>query len=874
MADGYIDLPVEGGTGGILSINGSTVSAQLIVGGTGISVSSIGGTTTITNTNPGTTSPLTTKGDVWGYSTTDARIPIGTNGQVLTADSTQALGLKWATPSASGVTGTGTTNFLPIWTSSTAIGNSNWKQGTNGELQFQNFASAKGTSASPLIDLVGDGTHGAGEFTDSSFNLWFASVGKAVGSFDNSHFYIYDGAGTTNLLRISTASGNAASFLIFGATGPTAMTLANGQSPNVDFTLNVGGQAGAANFQVFGASQTSATIPGLVEFQSSFSQFQNTVRGLGVGIGKTSGRGSNNSLTVFGLNSQTVPGTWSFSGATGTGTGTLASQDLAPADIVATVSAPGTTAFISAIGSNSSITTLTNLSGSAQTLTRFPAIQGWVDHAGTVQAYLDYNGLFNLTSLTASLPVFTDANKNLTSTGIVGVAHGGTGLSTLTANNVILGNGASAPNFVAPGTSGNVLTSNGTTWVSSSLPATGVTSVALALPASVFSVSGSPVTSTGTLTGAFTTQTANTVFAGPTTGSAATPAFRALVAADLPTSFSKTTVVYQPGGTVSKNVYTSWSALWAAVNANEGVRNILFDNTFQDPIVIPAGNYTGATGVSFYGASMLQLGPIEVDLTDPTTFDDLPSLYNISLVASNASVPVITVTDTRNWFIDRSGAISNQGSIEFIKNDGGSILAYLITASAINGGNYECFNQINSASMLIYLEEVATFNSNAVRDDGTTSVLVFAASAGASVSSLQSNFTGALSISFSELSSQMLADQGYTSSPTVAAVLQTGAVGYEFVNPASGDNITIGDLTSYYGMNPSGTLATLTVKMPANPTDSQAVTISTSHTITSLTLSPNSGQTFLFTPPTTLVAGNNGVIRYRWSSNLTQWWPA
>ena len=46
------------------------------------------------------------------------------------------------------------------------------------------------------------------------------------------------------------------------------------------------------------------------------------------------------------------------------------------------------------------------------------------------------------------------------------VADGGTGLSTLTANNVILGNGASTPTFVAPSTSGNVLTSNGTTWTS------------------------------------------------------------------------------------------------------------------------------------------------------------------------------------------------------------------------------------------------------------------------------------------------------------------------------------------------------------------------------------------------------------------------
>lgn len=48
----------------------------------------------------------------------------------------------------------------------------------------------------------------------------------------------------------------------------------------------------------------------------------------------------------------------------------------------------------------------------------------------------------------------------------VPVARGGTGATTLTANNVILGNGTSAVQFVAPGTNGNVLTSNGTTWTS------------------------------------------------------------------------------------------------------------------------------------------------------------------------------------------------------------------------------------------------------------------------------------------------------------------------------------------------------------------------------------------------------------------------
>lgn len=61
----------------------------------------------------------------------------------------------------------------------------------------------------------------------------------------------------------------------------------------------------------------------------------------------------------------------------------------------------------------------------------------------------------------------TILNNRISLTVPVTAALGGTGQTTLTANNVILGNGTSAVQFVAPGTSGNVLTSNGTTWASS-----------------------------------------------------------------------------------------------------------------------------------------------------------------------------------------------------------------------------------------------------------------------------------------------------------------------------------------------------------------------------------------------------------------------
>lgn len=66
-----------------------------------------------------------------------------------------------------------------------------------------------------------------------------------------------------------------------------------------------------------------------------------------------------------------------------------------------------------------------------------------------------------------------------------------------------------------------------------------VTSVALAVPAE-WSVSGSPITGAGTITIAEATQTANTVYAGPASGGAVAPGFRALVSADIPNNAADT----------------------------------------------------------------------------------------------------------------------------------------------------------------------------------------------------------------------------------------------------------------------------------------------------------------------------------------------
>jgi hypothetical protein len=58
-------------------------------------------------------SPLTTKGDLYTYSSVDARLPVGTNGQILSADSTETTGLKWIN-APSGTVSFGTDNQIPF----------------------------------------------------------------------------------------------------------------------------------------------------------------------------------------------------------------------------------------------------------------------------------------------------------------------------------------------------------------------------------------------------------------------------------------------------------------------------------------------------------------------------------------------------------------------------------------------------------------------------------------------------------------------------------------------------------------------------------------------------------------------------------------
>lgn len=111
--------------------------------------------------------------------------------------------------------------------------------------------------------------------------------------------------------------------------------------------------------------------------------------------------------------------------------------------------------------------------------------------------------------------------NEITLTGLDSDPTTGIGFAAPVGSVSFLGDQVSAAMWLKTG-SGN------TAWA----PVGTVTSVALALPG-IFTVSGSPVTSIGTLTGSLATQAANAVFTGPASGGPAVPTFRALVAADV-----------------------------------------------------------------------------------------------------------------------------------------------------------------------------------------------------------------------------------------------------------------------------------------------------------------------------------------------------
>lgn len=204
-------------------------------------------------------------------------------------------------------------------------------------------------------------------------------------------------------------------------------------------------------------------------------------------------------------------------------------------------------------------------------------------------------------------------------TGILAIGRGGTGLGTLGTVNQLLrvNSGGTALEYFSPtwtsntgtvtsvnasisgalsvsggpittsgtlafswtGTSGQYVRGDGSLATFPSIPAGTVTSVALALPSNTFDISGSPVTSLGTLTGAFKSQIKKTVLAAPW-GADGTPIWRQLQTSDL-----------QQNGATTGQVITWNGTEWAAANPPGGgywsrSGTVLYTTTSADAVVI------------------------------------------------------------------------------------------------------------------------------------------------------------------------------------------------------------------------------------------------------------------------------------------------
>jgi len=215
---------------------------------------------------------------------------------------------------------------------------------------------------------------------------------------------------------------------------------------------------------------TATTAIPLTNLDSDFSTVYNAVNGLGNG---------SVSLANVSITGGTVSGNTTFSNVT--------------------ISSVAST-FPNNYLSNSSVTVGNTSVALGSTVTSFGNVTLTNTTISSVASTFPNNYLSNSsvtignTAVALGSSVSTLGNVTLTNATISSVstaitpAEGGTGLTSITANNVILGNGTSSVQIVSPGTSGNVLTSNGTTWISQA-------GGSAATPTSLGTVYGSTVSS-------------------------------------------------------------------------------------------------------------------------------------------------------------------------------------------------------------------------------------------------------------------------------------------------------------------------------------------------------------------------------------------
>lgn len=144
-----------------------------------------------------------------------------------------------------------------------------------------------------------------------------------------------------------------------------------------------------------------------------------------------------------------------------------------------------------------------------------------------------------------------------------------------------------------------------------------VTSVALTMPTE-FSVSGSPISSSGTLAVTKANQNANKVYAGPASGGAAAPTFRSMVSADLPAGVGSVTSV-QLGVSVSALFTASITGTNPITSSGTFTLNLALANQAANTFL--AGPASGGSGV----IAARRIVPADLLVQTAVTFSATPT---------------------------------------------------------------------------------------------------------------------------------------------------------------------------------------------------------------------------------------------------------